>query len=255
MRELRRIGAGSHFNKAMDETLKGKNALITGASSGIGRAISLQLAKAGVNCVLAARRQGALEALAQEIEEYEVRTMVVPTDVTNEAEREALLETIGNEWGELHILINNAGIFKMSSVDDLQLDSLEQTLAVNLIAPMMLAKLSLYLLRQNEHSAIINIASISGTMGFAKGSAYSASKFGIMGFSESLFEEVREQGVKVCAICPGYVNTEMVAGHGLDEAKMIQPEDIASTVVHVLEMPVQSCPSKIIIRPQFSPVK
>lgn len=89
-------------------------------------------------------------------------------------------------------------------------------------------------------------------MGFAKGSPYCASKFGMMGFSECLFEEVREQGVKVCAICPGHVRTDMATGYGLKEDNMIEAEDIASTVIHVLELPARTCPSKIVIRPQYS---
>jgi short-subunit dehydrogenase len=133
---------------------------------------------------------------------------------------------------------------------------LEEVLAINLVAPMMLSKLALPHLKKNPESAVINIASMAALGGFSKGSAYCASKFGLLGFSECLFEEVREQGVKVCAICPGYVETAMTEGYSfLDLKKMIAPEDVAQTVVDVLNLSLRSCPTQIILRPQYTPVK
>lgn len=238
-----------------DTPLRGKVAIVTGASSGIGRAISLRLAEAGVACALAARRKEALEELAQEIEKIGGQALVVPTDVTDAHELEALVQTVTKELGGLQILVNNAGIYFHAKVEELKRSELESTLAVNLIAPIMLTKLALPHLKKSGESAIINMASIAATAGFARGSSYCASKFGMLGFSESLFEEVREDGIKVCAICPGYVATEMVAGYGLNAEKMIQTEDIASTVLHVLELPPTACPTRIVIRPQFPPLR
>lgn len=234
-------------------SLKGKTAIITGTSSGIGRAIGLALAEAGVQCVLAARREKDLKKLADEIQELGVKVLVLKTDVAQEEDLNTLVTKTIREFKHLHILINNAGVYHRGRLEKLEVDKLLTTINVNLIAPMLLTKLALPYLKKESHSAVINISSIAGTMGFARGSAYAASKHGMLGFSDSLFEEVREDGIKVCAICPGFVATPMTIDRGLIKEKMIPAEDVAKMVVDILTMTPQSCPSKIILRPQYSP--
>lgn len=237
-----------------NKPLKGKIALITGASAGIGRAIAIKLAQEGVDCVLAARREEGLKETAKEVEKAGSKGVIVPTDVTKEEDLVNLVETAVSNLGGVNILINNAGVFYRSKVEDLKAAELEKSLATNLMAPMILTKLTLPYLKKQKGSAVINMASVAAKMGFSDGSAYCASKYGLLGFSESLFEEVREEGIKVCALCPGFIKTSMVTGRpGLDAEKMIPPEEVAQTVFNILTLSNKACPTEIILRPQYSP--
>src|SRR4029434_1743550 len=238
------------------ETLQGKTAIVTGASAGIGRAIAQAFAREGIRSALAGRRREELEKTAKEISQRGGEAIVVPTDVQDENQLKALMQAAADRWGSLDFLINNAGVYLHLALEKLTRKQLEEVLADNLVAPMMLTKYALPHLEKAPGSAVINIASIAGLQGFSKGSAYCASKFALLGFTECLFEEVREKGIKVCAICPGYVATPMTDGYSyLDAEKMIPPEDVAQTVLDVLKLSVKSCPTQIIVRPQYSPVR
>lgn len=232
---------------------KGKIAIITGANVGIGRAISLALAAEGVRCVLAARRANELAEVCREIEGGGGEAIVVPTDVSQESQLQALVAKTLEKFGDLHILINNAGIYQQSKVENLTREQILFIFNVNIVAPFLLTKYCLPHLRGRKGAAVINISSIAGQMGFAGGSVYAASKHALNGFTESLFEEVREEGIKVCAICPGFVRTPMIEKAPLDKEKMILPEDVAAQVVSVLKQSPTSCPTRIVIRPQYSP--
>ncbi len=119
---------------------------------------------------------------------------------------------------------------------------------------MILSKLVLPQMMERGEGSIINISSVSGKSGQANGSAYSASKFGLMGFTQSLYEEVREYGIRVAAICPGFVDTPLIPQmRRMDRSKMIRPEDIAQTVLFVLTSPPTACPVEITVRPQRTP--
>lgn len=234
------------------EALNEKVAIVTGASSGIGRAIALALAGEGIKIALAARRQEALEKLAAEIKENGGEALVVPTDVKQEAQLKNLVEQTKAHFGQLDILINNAGIFHRRLVEDITEAELLETLQVNLMAPFLLTKHALPHLKKQKEAAIINMASIAATMSFVSGGSYCASKHGLLGFSEALFEEVRGNGIKVCAICPGFVKTDMVTGRGLNEEKMIPAEDIGQLIVDFLKLSPNTAPTRLIVRPQFS---
>lgn len=232
--------------------MKGQVAIITGASAGIGRAVSLALAAEGVRCVLAARRANELSAVCREIEAAGGEALVMPTDVSYEAQLQALVAKTLEKYGDLHILINNAGTYHRSPVEHLDKEKLVHQFNINVFAPFLLTKYCLPHLKGHKGGAVINIASIAGLLGVSEGSAYSASKHALIGFTESLFEEVREEGIKVCAICPGFVRTPMVAKVPLEHDKMIPPEDVAQTVVQVLKLSINSCPTRIVLRPQYS---
>lgn len=236
--------------------LSGKVAIVTGAGSGIGRAVALLLGRSGSRVVLASRNKSRLTAVGEEIQAEGGEALVVPTDVTRDGELERLVAETLKAWGSIDYLINNAGWGKHAPVTKADVEDWDRTFYVNLRAPMVLSRMVLPTLTAKQGGAIVNIGSISGKTGQASASAYSASKFGLIGFSQSLYEEVREYGIKVAVILPGFVDTEMIPPtRRLDRAKMIRPEDIAQTVLFVLTCHPTCCPVEITVRPQRTPYK
>tara|TARA_B100000029_G_scaffold510583_1_gene602409 strand:- start:749 stop:1510 length:762 start_codon:yes stop_codon:yes gene_type:complete len=237
----------------VERTLAGQIALITGASSGIGRAIAEELAKHGADVALLARRKDELEETAQICASYEVRSLILPCDLQNRNELQGAVEQCAADLGGINILINNAGIMHGGATHELDLDQFDQVMGVNIAAPVAITRYALPHILKHPRGAVIQIASVAGKMSFKGGAMYCASKHALVGFSNSLFEDVREQGIKVCAICPGYVNTPMMDGRTLQLDKMIQPEDIAKAVMFAVRYPDTGCPTEIYLRPQRSP--
>ena len=237
------------------EILKGKVALVTGAGRGIGKAISLMLAQSGCRMILAARSRAQLEEVQSEIHARGGEALAVPTDLTSDEEIQRLIET-AQTWGAVDILINNAGWGKRAPVVKGNVEDWDRTFDVNLRAPMILAKHLVPAMIAKGEGAVINIGSVSGKTGEANGAAYAASKFGLIGFTQSLCEEVREHGIKVSVILPGYVDTPLIPpNRQLDRSKMIQADDIAQAVHYVLTSPATSCPVEITVRPQRTPYR
>ena len=236
------------------KSLDRKVSIVTGAGRGIGKAISVLLACSGARVVLAARNEPQLNAVSEEIRNQGGEALVVPTDLTSDDEMERLVEKTLQEWGSIDHLINNAGWGRTGPIVKAKRDEWDQTLRVNLRAPMVLSQLVLPKLMDKGEGAIINIGSVSGKTGQANTAAYSASKFGLIGFTEALYEEVREYGIKVAVILPGFVDTPMIPQmKRLDRSRMIRPEDIAQAVLFVLTSPLTCCPVEITVRPQKTP--
>jgi 3-oxoacyl-[acyl-carrier protein] reductase len=239
----------------MDD-LKGKVAIVTGAGRGIGRAVALSLAHAGCRMVLAARTAEQLAAVEDEIRRAGGEAICVVTDLTRENEIAALVERTLSTWTTVDILVNNAGWGRKAPIVKANPQDWEQTLKVNLWAPMLLTRLVLPPLISKGSGAIINIGSVSGKSGEANSSAYAASKFGLIGFTQSLYEEVREHGIKAAVILPGFVDTPLIPPtRQLDRSKMIRAEDIAETVLFILRSSPACCPVEITVRPQRSPYR
>ncbi len=237
-------------------TLAGKVVLVTGAGRGIGKAISLSLAESGCRVVLASRSRDQLDAVAAIVEKNRGEALSMPADLSQDDDIHRLVDSIREKWGSVDILINNAGWGKRAPVARAKIADWDQTLRVNLWAPMILAHLLVPDMISKGEGAVINIGSISGKTGEANGSAYSASKFGLIGFTQSLYEEVREHGIKVAVILPGFVDTPLIpANRQLDRSKMIRAEDVAQTVHFVLTSPPTCCPVEITVRPQKSPYR
>jgi 3-oxoacyl-[acyl-carrier protein] reductase len=233
-----------------------KIALVTGAGRGIGKAISVSLAKAGCRVVLAARTREQVEAVQREILSQGGDALAIPTDLTVDEDIQRLVEESQAKWGAVDILINNAGWGKRAPVVGASLTDWDQTFRLNLRAPMVLAKALLPKMIAKREGAVINIGSVSGKAGEANGAAYSASKFGLIGFTQSLYEEVREHSIKVAVILPGFVDTPLIPpNRQLDRSKMIQADDIAQTVLFVLTSPATCCPVEITVRPQRTPYR
>jgi 3-oxoacyl-[acyl-carrier protein] reductase len=228
--------------------------MVTGASRGIGRAVAIELARQGADLAILARSEDALRQTADEAREAGAKVLVLPTDVTDRAGLERAVRRTVDELGALHILVNNAGIYESGPAQSADIDAFEAVIDVNVKALMNLTRLALpHILAAEGRRSVIHIASIVSRMSFAGGGAYCASKHAVLGYSNALFEDVREAGVKVCAVQPGYVNTDMVSGRGLAMEKMIQPEDIALAVTFVATYPDTGCPVEIIVRPQRAP--
>jgi 3-oxoacyl-[acyl-carrier protein] reductase len=232
-------------------------ALITGASRGIGRAIALRLAEAGATTVLAARIEQTLQDVAQMIRATGATTLVVPTDVTDEQQLTTLVERTLSQFGRLDILVNNAGGgTPRTPIVKARIADWEWTLRVNLWATMVLTKLVLPGMIERRQGTIINICSLTGMTGKAGEAAYTAAKFGVRGFTQSLFAEVREYGVKVSAICPGYVDTAIIPpNRRVDRTKMLRPEDVADAVHSVVTSSARMCPVEVVLQPQYDPLK
>ena len=232
--------------------IDGKVALVTGAGRGIGRAIAVALAKAGCSVVITARSIDQLLDVKKAIDAVKGKALSIQADLTRDDDLQRLLQSCG----AIDFLINNAGWGKRAPVVRAKIEDWDQTFRLNLRAPMILAKELLPAMIKKSEGAVINIGSVSGKSGEADGAAYSASKFGLIGFTQSLYEEVREHGIKVAVILPGFVDTPMIPPvKHLDRSKMIQADDVAQTVLYVLNSPATSCPVEITIRPQRTPYR
>lgn len=212
---------------------QGKIAVVTGASSGIGRATAIRLARAGMTVVAVARREERLEELASEVDG------IAPhgADVTDTASIDALAARVRDDFGSCHALINNAGVGGGRFEDREHLDDAIRTVDVNLLGTMRCAAAFADLLSDSAPSRVVNIASVAGKLGIGP-PAYAASKFGVVGLSEALSFAWASRGITVCQLNPGFIETE---GFPQDQIKgspmaplLRQPEDVADAVLEVL---------------------
>ena len=232
--------------------LKGLTAIVTGASKGIGRAIAFSLSTHGVNVVLAARSADLLTGIQKEISDAGGTSMAIPADVTSESSVQNLINETQKKFGTVDILINNAGVGIFSNVVDMKTAEYDTMMNVNLKGVFLCSRAVLPAMIKQQRGEIINIASLAGKNSFAGGSLYSASKWGLIGFSRSLMLEVRDYNIRVVTISPGSVNTHF-AEKEKNEPQISQPQDVADTVLFVLNMPSRVNISEIDIRPTKKP--
>jgi 3-oxoacyl-[acyl-carrier protein] reductase len=223
----------------MAQSLKGKVALITGAGKGIGRSTAIELAKEGVNIGLIARTEADLKAVASELEAFDVQVAYATADVSSMEEVNAAVEHLHTKLGATDILINNAGIGKFGSFLELDPDEWKQIIDVNLMGVYYVTRAVLPQLIEKNGGDIINISSTAGQKGAPVTSAYSASKFGVLGLTESLALEVRKHNIRVTALTPSTVATELAYKENLTDGnpdKVMQPEDLAEIMVAQLKL-------------------
>ena len=232
--------------------IKNKVAIVTGASRGIGKMIAVQLAHEGMRVVAAARNEPLLRSVQLEIERSGGTAIAVPADVTSEESVRRLVETTIATFGAVDVLVNNAGVGFFSTVAEMPQSQFDAMMNVNLKGMFLCCKAVLPQMTAQRRGEIINIASLAGKNSFAGGSVYSASKWGVIGFSRSLMLEVREHMIRVVTLCPGSVNTQF-ADADRNNPAIIQPEDVAATVVFALTMPDRVNVSEIDIRPPIKP--
>lgn len=201
-------------------TLKGKNAVITGSTSGIGLNIAKAFAEKGLNIVINGfGDKDDIEKERQEIEKMGVKAIYHPADMTEPEEIEDLISTANKELGSVDILVNNAGIQFVSPVDEFPIEKWDAIMAINLTSSFHTIRSALPLMRKNGWGRIINMASAHGLVASPYKSAYVAAKHGIVGMTKSIALECAEDNVTVNAICPGYVKTPLVEGQIKDTAK------------------------------------
>jgi NAD(P)-dependent dehydrogenase (short-subunit alcohol dehydrogenase family) len=228
----------------------GKSIVLTGASSGIGRALALALAERRPKLVLAARDAAALAAVKAECEARGATAVAAPTDVTDPEAARRLIETAVGAFGGLDVLVNNAGVGAFVNVADMSIEHWQQVIETNLSGVFYCSHAAIPHLRRRGGGSIVNISSLAGKNSFAGGAAYCASKAGLNAFSESLMQEVRYDNIRVSYIMPGSVSTGFAGRGESGEADWkIAPEDVAELVVELLTFPSRSLPSRIELRP------
>ncbi|SIQ94667.1 3-ketoacyl-ACP reductase [Pontibacter lucknowensis] len=221
------------------ESLKGKSALITGAGKGIGRAIAIALAQEGVNVGLLARTTTQLEEVAAEVKKPGVKASVATADVTDINSVNEAVKAIGAELGPIDILINNAGTAKFGKFLELDPADWENIIRVNLMGVYYVTRAVLPEMIERQTGDIINISSTAGQRGAPVTSAYSASKFAVIGLSESLMQEVRKHNIRVSTLTPSTVATELAIELKLTDGnpeRVMQPEDFAELIVAQLKL-------------------
>ncbi|WP_435076467.1 SDR family oxidoreductase [Halococcus sp. AFM35] len=219
----------------MASSLAGKSAIVTGASSGIGSETVHALAREGANVALAARREGRLNDIAEEVEsDHDVEALVVPTDVTDETAVEDLVERTVEEFGGLDVLVNNAGLARGSAVDDLSTEEYRTMMDVNVDGSFFATRAALPHLEDSAGN-LIYIGSFAGQYPRPFNPVYAATKWWVRGFAHSVAAAAGEDGVAVTVINPSEVRTEFGDGGSFnerfDEGEVTEPDEIADAVV------------------------
>lgn len=221
------------------ESLKGKKALITGGGKGIGRAIAIALAKEGVDIALMGRTAASLEATAKEVAALGVKVTYATADVGNMEAVNTAVQQLTKELPEIDILINNAGIASFGGFMDLEPAEWENIVRVNLLGVYYVTRAILPGMIERKSGDIINVSSTAGQRGAPLTSAYSASKFGLLGLTESLMLEVRKHNIRVSALTPSTIATDMAIELKLTDGnpeKVMQAEDLAEFMVAQLKL-------------------
>lgn len=229
--------------------------LVTGASSGIGEATAVRLGEQGARVALAARRESALDAVADRIEAADGDALVVPTDVTDEEQVDALIERVADEFGGLDVLVDNAGVMFADEVAAADPDEWRQMVEVNLLATMNVTRRALDLLRgggsasDGDPGHVVVVSSMNARKASREGSGYCASKFGVNGFAESLRKEMVDEGVRVSVIEPGLVDTDLLDETTAAERPTLDPVDVAEAVDYVVSQPAHVSVNELLVRP------
>ncbi len=217
----------------------------------MGKAVALALAQQGIELALIGRDEQAITTLAQACTEAGTKAFPLVCDIARTATIESMVAEAIAGLGGLNYLINCAGISKEGKLHEADLDDCDAILDTNLRSHLYLARYATPEINRNPGGAVIKIGAVHHP--YSGASTYLAANLGGEGLAEALFEDVREFGTRVCNIKPGWVNTPLVTSEGIDKALMIQPQDIAQTVLFVLSMPQTACPTEIVILPQRSP--
>jgi len=231
--------------------LEGKTCLVTGSSRGIGHSIAESLCQAGANVVVNARNTNDVQAVVNRLNQKSSgRVFGVVADVSRPDECDDLISRSVDEFGQLDVLINNAGIGIFESIEQLSLKNWKAQIDTNLLGVFVCSRLAIPHLLKTE-GWIINIGSLACRNSFAGGTGYNASKFGLLGMTEAMMLDLRSKGIRVSIVMPGSVDTSFFDGDSKKWA--LTSDDVASATLHLLSYPRNAHPSRIEIRPSQPP--
>jgi 3-oxoacyl-[acyl-carrier protein] reductase len=226
--------------------------LITGATEGIGRATALAFGKAGYRVGVVARTESKVRQLVTHLKEEGIEAAGAAADVGQPAPVSRAVGELTGALGEIDVLVNNAGVLIAKPFEELTLDDWDTTMATNVRSLYLMSRAVLPAMRRRKRGTIVNVASLAGRNGFAGGTAYTASKHAVLGFSRSLMLELRKENIRVIAICPGSVDTGMLRDQTMlksDPNRILKPEDVAETILHSVTLPDRALVSELDIRP------
>ncbi|GAP97984.1 SDR family NAD(P)-dependent oxidoreductase [Leptolyngbya sp. NIES-2104] len=244
----------------MTSRLANQVAIVTGASSGIGEATAIALAVAGVKVALAARRVDRLTTLSQQIQDQGGTVMAIETDIADEVQVRNLVQKVQTNWGQIDILINNAGVMLLGPIDGADTEDWRRMINVNVLGLMYATHAVLPVMKAQKSGHILNISSVAGRVVQPYGAVYCATKFAVGAFSESLRQQVSSDNIRVTIVEPGVVATELVqhithaetkdmAETFYGSMKTLDSEDIASAIVYALTQPAHVNVNELLIRP------
>lgn len=237
-------------------SLNQKTAFITGGTKGIGLAIARAMLAEGMKVAFTGRHESSVSELEAALNgQYPGQVLGLVSDVRDYNSQFQAVSEMQNKWGSLDVLIANAGVGHFHSIDEMSIDHWNEVIDVNLTGVFYSLKASMDALKKSK-GYFISIASLAGTNFFARGTAYNASKFGLVGFTQAAMLDLRDAGIKSTTIMPGSVATffnNRIPSEA--DAWKIQPEDIGQMVIDLLKMPARTLPSKIEVRPSVPPSK
>lgn len=235
--------------------LSGRVALVTGSSKGIGRAVAEDLVRAGARVVVSSRTAADVEEAAAALSTLGPGEAVgIPCDVRDPLACQALVAGTVKAFGRLDILVNNAGLGRFAPIQEMDPADWDLQIRTNLDGVFHVSRAAVRHLVASDDAWILNIGSLAGRNSFAGGAAYNATKFGLLGMTEAMMLDLRDEGVRVTCIMPGSVNTYFFGGEpGPEGAWKLQAEDISRVVLDLLAFPSRALPSKIEIRPSRPP--
>ncbi len=237
----------------LQPAIAGQVALVTGASRGIGLAIARRIGAMGARVAICGRKIGSLERAAKELRAAGIETLAAAADVSRSADVTALVDHTRKNLGPIDILVNNAGLGVFGPVQQLSEADWDTVLDTNLKGVFLVTKAVAPEMIRRRAGHVINIASLAGKNAFPGGGIYCASKWGLLGLTYCMAEDLRAHGIRVAAVCPGTVATEFSPHAGKDPAKMLQADDVAHAVATLLTQAPQSFISEILIRPTQKP--
>lgn len=227
-------------------------ALVTGATEGIGRATALAFGRAGWRVGVCARTAAKVEPLAEELRAMGVEAAGAAGDVGVEADTRRMALTLRDALGPADVLVNNAGIAVFKPFLEQSLEEWDRMMATNVRSLFLMTREVLPGMIERRRGAVVNVASLAGKSGVKGATGYSASKHAVLGFSRSLMLEVRTFGVRVIAICPGSVDTDLIRAHENPDApprRILHPDDVAATILSALALPERALVSELDVRP------